>query len=64
MNKQAATAKEIARILTRTALKLSRGQFQSVAAHALQDASPREVAAVARHLSPDLQDLLPKKWLH
>jgi hypothetical protein len=64
MTKKTATAKQVAKILRNTALTVTPRQFEAIAAYARQDNSPTEIAAVAQHMPPGLQNLMPRKWLH
>lgn len=64
MTKKIASPRQVAEILIDTAGCVSRSQFKDIAAHALQDNSPKEVAAVARHMPRHLRELLPTKYLH
>jgi hypothetical protein len=55
---------EVADIFIRNSVHVTRREFAELVEYALQDNTPREVAAIAAHMPPNLQDLLPHKYLH
>jgi hypothetical protein len=64
MNKQRMNVVDVARLLTETAEELGIDAFPQVAAHVLEDNSPREIAAIGQFMPPVLRELLPKRVLH
>ena len=62
--KTTASPKEVAEMLTRSAVGLTRSEFAKVAEYALSENSPDEIASVAQHMPPHLMDLLPHRYLH
>jgi hypothetical protein len=62
--KRIANPREVAKMLTRSAVGLTRSEFAKVAAYTLSENSPYEIAQVEQHIPPHLTDLLPGKYLH
>jgi hypothetical protein len=58
------TARDIARVLTRSSLEILPDDFEAFAAFTLQDNSPSEIAAIGRYLPAHLRSLLPQRSLH
>ena len=64
MTKKTASLEEVAKILADTALSVSPSHFREIAAHALKDNSPAEIAAVGQYMPKQLREMLPVKYLH
>jgi hypothetical protein len=62
--KRAATARDVARVLTRSGLEILPEDFEAFAAYTLQDNSPAEIAAIGRYMPAHLRTLLPQRSLH
>ena len=55
---------KMAELLTEVADGLTTREYTGVLEDVLGDMDSETVASIAEHLSPDLQALLPKKFLH
>jgi hypothetical protein len=55
---------KLAELLTEVADGLTTREYTSVLGKVLGDLDTETVASIAEHMSPDLQALLPKKFLH
>ena len=62
--KRSASPREVAEMLTRSAVGLTRSEFAKIAALTLSENSPDEIARVEQHMPAHLKDLLPRKYLH
>jgi hypothetical protein len=58
------SAKELAKVLTDAADGLTTREYTRVLEEVLGDSDTSAVARVAEHMPPDLQALLPRKFLH
>jgi hypothetical protein len=54
----------LADIFIRNSVNVTRREFVALVEYALQDYTAEEVAAIAALMPPDLQELLPRKYLH
>lgn len=61
MNNPRVTYQRIAHLLIEASKKFTPDQFEKMAAEALEDVSPNEIAEIAKFLPTDLVPLLPKK---
>jgi hypothetical protein len=62
--KRTTTARDVARVLARSALEIFPEEFEAFAAYTLQDNSPSEIAAIGRYMPEHLRILLPQRSLH
>jgi hypothetical protein len=58
------SAEELAGMLTEAADGLTASEYTQMLEEVLADADSDVVAGIAEHMPPDLQLLLPKKFLH
>jgi hypothetical protein len=58
------SAEEVARMLTDAADGMSTYEYTLMLEDVLGDVESDVVASIAEHLPPDLQGLLPRKFLH
>jgi hypothetical protein len=58
------TPEYLADLIIRNSLTMTRREFVDLVEFALQENTAEEVAAVAALMSPDLKNLLPRKYLH
>jgi hypothetical protein len=58
------SAEEVARMLSDAADGLTTTEYTRMLEDVLGDVESDVVASIAEHMSPDLQILLPRKYLH
>jgi hypothetical protein len=58
------SAEEVARMLSDAAEGLTTTEYTRMLEDVLGDVESDVVASIAEHMSPDLQILLPRKYLH
>ena len=58
------SAERLAQLLTEAADGLTSTEYTRVLEEVLGDVNSAVVASIAEHMPPDLQSLLPRKFLH
>ena len=58
------SAEDVARMLTEAADGLTTSEYTQMLEDVLDNVESDVVASIAEHMSPDLQALLPKRFLH
>lgn len=64
MAEKEVSAKHMAKILTEAADGLTACEYTRVLEEVLGDIETSDVAKIANHMPPELQCLLPRKYLH